>query len=251
MPGIAREVRAARIALLAPLLLAWEILPRADVVPKLFVPPLSEALWALVEYGHEYLSQLPITLIAILASYLLSCGGGVLLGMAIASSERATRIVLPLLRPAYALPVVVLYPVMMVWFGLGIGSKIGFATIFAFIPTLLTTVAGVAALSPNLRETARASGATRWQQILYVQVPASLPALVAALRLGGALVIVGVIVAEMLGAVGGLGFLITRHRTLLNSPGVYGVIILVLIITGTHEFALRRLEQRVAGFREA
>jgi len=148
-------------------------------------------------------------------------------------------------------PMVVLYPVMMVWFGLGMGSKVAFATVFAFVPTLLTTVAGVASLSPHLLETARAFGANRWQRILYVQVPASLPTLIAALRLGGALVIVGVTVAEMLGAVEGLGFLITRHRTLLNSPGVYGGIILVLLITSAHEVLLRRLEQRVQKFRES
>jgi NitT/TauT family transport system permease protein/taurine transport system permease protein len=138
---------------------------------------------------------------------------------------------------------------MMVWFGIGIGSKIGFAAIFAFVPTLLTTVAGVAALSPDLLETGRAYGAARWQQILYIQIPASLPTLVAALRLGGALVIVGVIVAEMLGAVAGLGFLITRNRTLLNSPGVYGGNILELMITGAHEVLLRRLVRRVERFR--
>ena len=79
--------------------------------------------------------------------------------------------------------------------------------------------------------------------------PASLPTLVSALRLGSALVIVGVIVAEMLGAVEGLGFLITRNRTLLNSPGVYAGIILVLIITGGHEVLLRKLENRVTRFR--
>src|SRR3546814_1098647 len=100
-------------------------------------------------------------------------------------------------------------------------------------------------------ETARAFGASRWQRILHVQIPASLPTLVAALRLGGALVIVGVTVAEMLGAVEGIGFLITRHRTLLNSPGVYGGIIVVLVITSGHEVLLRRLELRVARFREA
>ena len=63
--------------------------------------------------------------------------------------------------------------------------------------------------------------------------------------------IVGVTVAEMLGAVEGLGFLITRHRTLLNSPGVYGGIILVLVITSGHEVLLRRLERRVEKFRES
>ena len=100
-------------------------------------------------------------------------------------------------------------------------------------------------------ETARAFGATRLQQIFFIALPASLPSVVAALRLGGALVIVGVIVAEMLGAAEGLGFLITRYRTLLNSPGVYAGIILVLVMTGVHEVLLRRLERMVASYREA
>lgn len=251
MQATPARIRLAQLALAIAILAAWELLPRLGVVPKLFVPPLSEAIGALVEYRWEYLSHLPVTVLEILVSYVIACGGGIALGMLIASSARARRMALPVLRSAYAVPMVVLYPVMMVWFGLGIGSKVGFASIFAFVPTLLTTVAGVAALSPHLLETARAFGASRWQRILYVQIPASLPTLVAALRLGGALVIVGVTVAEMLGAVEGLGFLITRHRTLLNSPGVYGGIILVLVITSGHELLLRRLELRVERFREA
>src|SRR3546814_7477378 len=106
------------------------------------------------------------------------------------------------------------------WLGVGRGSKVCYATMFAYGETLLTTVAGVASINPQLLETARAFGASRWQRILHVQIPSSLPTLVAALRLGGALVIVGVTVAEMLGAVEGIGFLITRNRPLLNSPGV-------------------------------
>ena len=179
------------------------------------------------------------------------CGGGIVMGQLIGSSLTARRMLLPVLRSAYAVPLVVLYPVMMVWFGLESGSKIAFASIYAFIPTMLTAVAGVAALSPALGVTARAFGATRAQQILYVSLPASLPSMVAALRLGGALVIVGVIVAQMLGAADGLGYLITRHRTLLNSPGVYAGIVLVLGITGMHEILLRRLERKVAAYRQS
>jgi NitT/TauT family transport system permease protein len=242
--------RLGRAALYGGILAAWEILPRAGVVPRLFVPPLSEALATLVADRREYLGSLPTTFGEIAVSYLIVCGGGILLGQAIGASAAARRTILPLLRSAYAVPLVVLYPVMMVWFGLGSESKIAFASIYAFIPTLLTAVAGVTALSPALAETARAFGATRMQQILYIALPASLPSIVAALRLGGALVIVGVIVAQMLGAAEGLGFLITRHRTLLNSPGVYAGIVLVLLITGLHEVLLRGLERRVAAYRQ-
>jgi len=251
MTWTARRLRLGQVALYLAILAAWELLPRAGVIPRLFVPPLSEALRTLVVDHRDYLGSLPTTFGEILVSYLIVCGGGILLGQLIGSSLTARRMLLPVLRSAYAVPLVVLYPVMMVWFGLGSESKIAFASIYAFIPTLLTAVAGVAALSPALGETARAFGATRAQQILYVSLPASLPSLVAALRLGGALVIVGVIVAQMLGAAEGLGFLITRHRTLLNSPGVYAGIVLVLAITGMHEILLRRLEAKLAAYRQS
>jgi len=250
MSWIARHLRTSQVVLYVAILVAWEVFPRAGLVPRLFVPPLSEALGALLADRGEYLGSLPTTFGEIAASYVIVCGGGILLGQLVGSSAIARRTLLPVLRGAYAVPLVVLYPVLMVWFGLGSSSKIAFASIYAFIPTMLTAVAGVAALSPALTETARAFGATRAQQILYIALPASLPSVVAALRLGGALVIVGVIVAEMLGAAEGLGFLITRYRTLLNSPGVYAGIVLVLLITGIHEVLLRRLERKVAAYRQ-
>jgi NitT/TauT family transport system permease protein/taurine transport system permease protein len=246
-----RDLRLTQTALYVAILVAWEVLPRSGIVPRLFVPPLSEALKTLVKDRREYLGSLPTTLGEILVSYTIACGGGILVGQFIGAVPSVRRMLLPVLRGAYAVPLVVLYPVMMVWFGLGSESKIAFASIYAFIPTMLTAVAGVTALSPGLAETAHAFGATRTQQILYVALPASLPSIVAALRLGGALVIVGVIVAEMLGAADGLGFLITRQRTLLNSPGVYAGIILVLAMTGLHETLLRRLERKVAAYRES
>lgn len=246
-----RRLRLSQAVLYLAILVAWEALPRAGMVPRLFVPPLTEAFGALATGHREFLGSLPTTLGEILAAYAIACGGGILAGQLVGASSAAQRMLLPVVRSAYAVPLVVLYPVIMVWFGLGPESKIAFAAIYAFIPTMLTVVAGVAALSPALGETARALGATRVQQILYVALPASLPSLVAALRLGGALVIVGVIVAEMLGAADGLGFLITRHRTLLNSPGVYAGIILVLVMTGMHEALLRRLERKVAAYRES
>jgi NitT/TauT family transport system permease protein/taurine transport system permease protein len=245
------RLRVGQAALYLGILAAWELLPRLGLVPRLFVPPLSEALGALAADRREYLGSLPTTFGEILAAYAIGCGGGILLGQLVGSSATARRMLLPPLRSAYAVPLVVLYPVLMVWFGLGSGSKIAFAAMYTFVPTLLTAVAGVAALSPALAETARAFGATRAQQILYVALPASLPSIVAALRLGGALAIVGVIVAQMLGAADGLGYLITRHRTLLNSPGVYAGIVLVLGITGLHELALRRLERTVAAYRQS
>src|SRR5262249_57621770 len=157
------------------------------MIPRLFVPPLSEALGALVTNYREYLASLPTTFGEILVAYVVVCGGGILVGQLVGSSSVARRMLLPVLRSAVAVPLVVLYPVMMVWFGLGSSSKIAFASIYAFIPTMLTAVAGVAALNPPPAETARAFGAPPAQQIPHTSLPPPLPPLVAPLRLGRAL----------------------------------------------------------------
>src|SRR5262249_57606933 len=136
------------VALYLAIRAGWELLARAGVIPRLFVPPLSEALRTLVVDHRDYLGSLPTTFGEILVSYLIVCGGGILLGQLIGPSLTARRMLLPVLRSAYAVPLVVLYPVMMVWFGLGSESKIAFASIYAFIPTLLTPLARVPALTP-------------------------------------------------------------------------------------------------------
>jgi NitT/TauT family transport system permease protein len=119
-----RNVRLAQAALYLTILIVWEALPRAGVIPRLFVPPLSEALGALVQDHRAFLGSLPTTLGEIVAAYAIACGGGILAGQLVAASPAARRMLLPVVRGAYAVPLVVLYPVMMVWFGLGPESKI-------------------------------------------------------------------------------------------------------------------------------
>src|SRR5260370_23028402 len=113
-------------------------MPRAGLVPRLFVRPLREALGALVAAHREYLGSLPTTFGEIAVSYLIVCGGGILAGQLVGSSATAQRMLLPVLRSAYAVPLVVLYPVMMVWFGLRSQAKIALGSIYGFIPTMLT-----------------------------------------------------------------------------------------------------------------
>src|SRR5262249_42697359 len=123
-----RHRRSIQAALYLGILAAWEVLPRAGVVPRLFVPPLSEAIGTLVTEHRESLGSLPVTLGEIAVAYAIACGGGIASGQLIGASAAARRMLLPVLRSAYAVPLVVLYPVMMVWFGLGSESKIAFAS---------------------------------------------------------------------------------------------------------------------------
>lgn len=224
---------------IAAILCLWEVLPQLGLIQPLFLPPLSQALEFLWSHRGELLAALLVTLLEIAAAYLFACGAAILLGMYVGSRPSLVREVSPWLRSAYAVPLITMYPAFMVWFGLGSASKIAFAAVYAFIPTFLSASAGVRSIDGRFVMLSRALDASTRQHVFWVLLPASLPVIIAALRLGGAIVIVGVIVSEMLGSLAGLGSIITRERTVLNSAGVYAGILVVLAITASHELVLQ------------
>ena len=236
------SIRLLRLALLAAMILAWEVLPRLGLIPPLFLPPLSQTVLVGLADWRIYGAALGVTLGEVSLALLLACGGGILGGALLASALPGRRLVLPLVASLYAVPLVILYPVFTAWFGIGPASKVAFAAVYGLFPTLLGTVAGLRTIDPHYLLTARGMGATRLQSIRHVMLPASLPTLLASLRLGGALVIVGVVVAEMLAAAAGLGFLITSSRTVLDSPRVFASVLLVLLLAGLFDLAMRGLE---------
>ncbi|MCF3933173.1 ABC transporter permease [Acuticoccus sp. M5D2P5] len=240
-----------RWLLLLVLLVLWEALPRAGVVPTLFLPTLSGSLLALWQDKAEYFANLLVTLNEVLIALIFACGGGVLLGLVIGASGVMRRLMLPLASSLFAVPLVVLYPLFTAWFGIGSESKIVFASVYGLLPTLLGTAAGVQTIDHHLVTVAASMGANRRQQILRVYVPATIPTVLAALRIGGALVIVGVVVAEMLTSSAGIGFLISRYRTLLDSENVFAAILLVLFLAIAFDAIVQFVERRTAGWQRS
>ncbi len=121
------------------LIVLWEVLPRAGLIPQLFLPSLSatiEAGWSDAgEYGHA----LAVTLYEIAISMVFACGGGILAGAVVGSLPRPRVLIMPMVSSIYAVPLVILYPVFTVWLGIGSESKIAFASIYGFLPTMLAT----------------------------------------------------------------------------------------------------------------
>ena len=234
----------ARWAIILAALTAWEVLPRTGIVAPLFLPPLSSTLQAAWDNWREYGSNLGVTLWEVTLSMLLACGGGLALGAVIGSVARLRQVLLPVVSSLYAVPLIVLYPVLTVWLGIGPASKIAFAGLYGFYPTLLATAAGIRTIDPNLLLTARSMGATPLQRVLHIMLPACIPTVLAGIRLGGALVIVGVVVSEMLVATEGIGYLVSRYRTILDSAHVFAAVLLVLIIAQLFDAAMRLLERR-------
>jgi NitT/TauT family transport system permease protein len=228
------------------LIVLWEVLPRTGLIPELFLPSLSSTLIAgwtdAAEYGHA----LVVTLYEVGVSMVFACGLGILAGAVVGSLPRPRILIMPMVSSLYAVPMVILYPVFTVWLGIGSESKIAFASIYGFLPTMLSTAAGIQTIDPQLLLAARSMGATLGQRLVRVIIPAAIPTVLSGLRVGGALVIVGVVVSEMLISSAGIGYLISRYRTILDSPHVFAAVLLVLALTVAFNSALRWIERKAS-----
>jgi NitT/TauT family transport system permease protein/taurine transport system permease protein len=242
---------AVRWGMLAVLLVLWEYVPQTGVVPALFLPALSNTLSVLYEDRLIYFSAMLVTLSEIGLAMLISCGLGILVGALIGGLAVLRDLLLPVFSTLYAVPLVILYPIMTAWLGVGSESKIVFAGVYAFFPVMLSTAAGIRAIEPQFLLAARSMGATTPQLIARVILPASVPTVFLALRFGGALTIIGVIFAEMLTSAAGIGYLVTLNRTILDSPRIFAAIMLILTMAIGYYMLAQALERRMVVWQSA
>jgi NitT/TauT family transport system permease protein len=236
---------AVRWMMLAALLFLWEFVPMTGVLPELFLPALSKTLAVLYEDRQIYFEAMLVTLYEIGLAMLISCGLGTLVGALVGGLAVLRNLLLPVFSSLYAVPIVILYPIMTAWLGVGSESKIVFAGVYAFFPVMLSTAAGIQSIEPQFLVAARSMGATLPQQITRVIIPASVPTVFLALRFGGALTIIGVVVSEMLTSAAGIGYLVTLNRTILDSPRVFAAIIMILVLAVGYYMLARAIERRM------
>jgi NitT/TauT family transport system permease protein len=231
------------------LIVLWEVLPRIGAIPELFLPSLSSTLHAGWNEAGEYRDALVVTLYEVAVAMVFACGGGILAGSIVGSLSRPRLLIMPMVSSLYAVPLVILYPVFTVWLGIGSESKIAFAGLYGFLPTMLATAAGIQTIDPQLLLAARSMGATLSQRVTRVVIPAAIPTVLTGLRVGGALVIVGVVVSEMLISSAGVGYLISRYRTILESAHVFAGVLLVLAMAVAFNALIKLVERRAAVWR--
>ena len=233
-----------RWLILAVLLVFWELFPRTGIIPELFLPSLSKTITVLIKDWREYASELAVTLYEVAFAMLIACGFGILAGALVGGIALLRNLLLPVFSSLYAVPIVILYPIFTAWFGIGSQSKIIFAGVYGFFPVMLSTAAGIRTIDAQLLLAARSMGATLPQQIIRVIIPASIPTVLTGLRLGGALTIIGVVVSEMLTSAAGIGYLVSKYRTVLDSPRVFAAILMILVLSVLFDMLARWVERR-------
>jgi ABC-type nitrate/sulfonate/bicarbonate transport system permease component len=222
-----------RILILGALLAAWEVAARV-MNPLLYVPP-SAVVPALVrlltlESYPELVPSLLLTLREILVAYAMAILAGVGVGAVLGLNRTVGRIYAPIVGALYAVPAVVWYPSLMLFFGLDAASKIAFGFLLGFFPITLAVLAGIRQVSPHMIAVARAFGARPAVVFVKVMLPAMMFTLVGGLRTGLALTVIGVIVGEILGSKSGMGALINHAYGLFRTSDYVALVCVTLVL---------------------
>jgi ABC-type nitrate/sulfonate/bicarbonate transport system permease component len=226
-----------RLGLVAAVLLAWEVAGRAAnpllaVPPSATLPALRELL--LLRSYPDLGASLLVTLREIATAYALAVAVGLAVGGTLGMNRLLGRAYGPMLAALYAVPAVVWYPSLMLFFGLDAASKIAFGFLLGFFPVTLAVLAGIRQVNPHLVTVAKSYGAGPLTVFGRVVLPATLFTLAGGLRTGLALSVIGVIVGEILGSKRGMGALINHAYGLLRTADYVALVLVTLaLIVGT------------------
>jgi NitT/TauT family transport system permease protein len=209
----------------------WEAISRFLVASKLFLAAPSQVALALIEMmrSGELQYHVWISATEFLIGYFIAAIAGIAIGVAMASSKASRQAIQPWVSGLYATPTVALAPLFILWFGIGISSKIVVVMVLVVFPIVINTEAGLRTTSQNLIETVRSFGATNSQIFWKVSLPSALPFIFAGLKLGIGRGLIGVVVAELFGARAGLGQLISQSSDTFNMPNLFAGVTLLAV----------------------
>lgn len=177
-----------------------------------------------------------VTLLEITLGMLVGVTFATVLGYMLAKSRSLEKILSPYLVASQAIPVVAIAPLLVIWLGQGITSKVVICALIVFFPVLVNTVVGVRAVPLALYDMMHSLRASRWQMMLKLELPASLPILLGGLRIGATLSVIGAIVGELVDAKEGLGYLLKvgdfQYDTSMVFVAVMMLVALALVLYG-------------------
>ena len=219
-------------------LFGWWLAARMSGLPA-FILPSPGNVWSrlLIALGDgSLLFHAGVTLLEIMLGLVTGVLLATILGYLVAKSRTLERALSPYLVASQAVPLVAIAPLLVIWFGPGMFSKVLICALIVFFPVLVNTVVGVRAVPPSLHDLMRSLHASRREILFKLEVPASLPIFLGGLRIGATLSVIGAVVGELVGADSGLGFLINvgrgQYDTALVFVAVFTLITLALMLYG-------------------
>ncbi|MAT44805.1 MAG: ABC transporter permease [Anaerolineaceae bacterium] len=219
-------------------LLVWFLVTRWGDLPAFILPSPMQVFnrfWISI-FDGSLLRHSSYTLLEVALGLTIGSILATLTGYLLAKSPALERLISPYLVASQAIPVVAIAPLLVIWFGPGLFSKVLIAALIVFFPVLVNTVVGVRAVSKDYYDLMRSLRASRWQVLKYLEIPAALPVFFGGLRVGATLSVIGAVVGEFVGADRGLGFLINvgrgQYDTALVFVAIFALVLLALILYG-------------------
>ncbi|WP_071675583.1 ABC transporter permease [Nioella nitratireducens] len=242
-----RTVMMASLTLLALVLLAWQFLPTALDVPRYIIPTLSDCLSELHRMWRSegLLGHLMSTALYTVLGFVIGSALGAVLGYLLGMSEFWERVLSPYILALQIAPKVAFAPLFIMWFGYNSMPKLLVTVLIVFFPVLVNVLQAMRTVDRDLVNLARAYNLSRLGIFFKVEMPSTLPNLMAGLRIASTLAVIGVTVGEMVGGNTGLGFLISYGGGQANAAMVFDAIVLLTVIGFLLYSALVRIEARV------
>lgn len=185
------------------------------------------------------------TLVAFLYALVIAYGIGLAIGVWLGAHHLSGAVGEPLLVAIYSMPKITLYPVILLIFGLGVSGKVAFGALHGVLPVALLTMAAIRNIPLVYLKAARTLHLSRWQTIVTVLLPATLPEVIAGLRIGLTVTLLGVLLAEMFASKRGLGFLIINAQSLAQSEEMLAVAIVLFAFAALANSLLLWMERRL------
>jgi NitT/TauT family transport system permease protein len=214
------------------LILLWELYVRWVGISQLILPApsvIAKTLWEGLAAGY-FTKHIVQTMLEIGLGLLLGGVLGVLCGIGMGEWGWMKRLLFPYVVASQAVPKLALAPLFMIWFGFGTTPKVIITALICFFPLLESTITAIQYVDPLKRELFQVLGASRWQTLIRLKLPAGLPVIFSGIRVAVVLAVVGAVVGEFIGGSHGLGALIMASQGMMDTPLMFAVLLLLTLL---------------------
>ncbi|MGH2465177.1 MAG: ABC transporter permease [Candidatus Limnocylindrales bacterium] len=219
------------VAVVALILIAWELLVRLLAVDPIVLPGPTRILSALWDARGVAAGHALATLAETAVGFSISVVFAVLAALAMDSIGWFRRAIYPLLVTSQTIPIVAVAPLLVIWFGVGLLPKVLVVVLVTFFPVVVALLDGLAATSPDATSLLETMGASRTQVLRKLRLPGALPAFFTGLRIAVTYAVIGAIFGEQVGAVNGLGIWMILSKNLFRTDLVFGAILITAVLT--------------------
>ena len=226
---------------LAAMVALWGALVAVFAPPPFLLPGPDRVALAFVRSFPALIENGAVTALEIVLGLVCGVALGMTTAVLMALQPWTARLVLPVVVVVQTLPVFAIAPVLVLWFGFGLASKIVMATLVIFFPVTASLHDGLSRLDPGLVDLARLHRASRFDEFRFLRLPAALPALVSGLRMAATVAPIGAIIGEWVGASKGLGLLMMHANARLQTDVMFAALVLLALFAVALRAAIERL----------